>query len=203
MSRTIRILGLACALIAPAAFADYDAHVFAGASYISGDAETFATNGYTFGFGGIASQGGALGWRWDLAWDMHDAREGNINSFLVDDGDLVSTYVRFGPQWNFEGYESRFYMGVSVGYYWTYANVSQYATVPGYICDPFWGWCYLVSYPGEYILADRTENDWGYSATLGYEWDVIGGKWFIEAQYHQSRSGQGYEFMPLVVGLRW
>jgi hypothetical protein len=203
MTRTLRILGLACALAAPAALAEYNAHVFYGASQVEGDTSDHATDGYTFGFGGVSRGDGMLAWRWDFAFDHHDAREGNIASFIVDDGDLMSTYFRFGPQLDFETGSGRFYLGVSAGYYWTYANISMYATVPGYVCDPFWGWCWLVPVSGEFILADRSEDDLGYSATVGYEWDVIGGSWFIEAQYHLIEHGEGYEIMPVVIGLRF
>ena len=122
---------------------------------------------------------------------------------LVDDGDLTTTFLRAGPHFDFENFEGRFYVDLSIGFYWTYANVSMYATVPGYICDPFWGYCYIVSVPGEYILNDNHENDWGYSATMGYEFDVVGGKWFVEMQYHHADHGEGYEFLPLVIGMRW
>lgn len=203
MLSPIRTLLLACALLAPAAFAEYDAHIFGGASFITGDASDVATDGYDFGFGGISRDGGAMGWRWDLGFDFHDAREGALGSLIVDDGDLNTTYFRFGPQWDFDGYDSRFYVNLMAGYYWTYANTSMYATVPGYICDPFWGYCYLVSVPGEYILNQRKEDDWGYSATIGYERDVVGGTWFVEMQYHSAQYGTAYEFAPLVVGLRW
>jgi hypothetical protein len=203
MNASIRSLCLACALIAPAAFAEYEAHVFGGASFIQGDASDFASTGYTFGFGGIQQQSDRFGWRWDFAFDRHDANEGAFGSFLIDDGDLTSTYFRVGPQYGFDTYGGRFYANASLGYYWTYANVSMYATIPGYICDPFWGYCYIVSVPGEYILQDEHENDWGWSATLGYEWDVIGGSWFVEMQYHSVDHGAGYEFMPLVIGMRW
>lgn len=203
MNATLRRLGLVCAFVAPAAFADYDAHIFAGGSYVNGDAATEVTDGFTFGFGGISRGGGALGWRWDLAFDRHDAREGAIGSLLVDDGDLLTTYFRVGPQWDFEGGDGRFYANLALGYYWTYANISMYATVPGYICDPYWGWCWYAPVAGEFILADRSEDDWGYSATIGYEWDVIGGSWYLEAQYHVAQHGEGYEIMPVVIGLRW
>lgn len=203
MLASIRSLCLACALLAPAAFAEYEAHLWFGASYISGDADDQVTDGYDFGFGGISRDGDAMGWRWDLGFDRHDAREGAIGNLLVDDGDVTTTYFRFGPQWDFDGYDSRFYVNVMAGYYWSYANISMYATVPGVICDPFWGWCWTVAVPGEYILADQDEDDWGYSATMGYEFDVVGGQWFVELQYHSAQHGEGYEFVPLVVGLRW
>lgn len=202
MTRSTRILAVLAALLVPAAYADTDGHVYFGASFIHGDTTEVATDGYTFGFGGI-SRDGTLGWRWDLGFDIHDAREGNLGSLLVDDGDLTSTYFRFGPQWDFEGYESRFYIGLSAGYYWTYSNTTMYATVPGVICDPWWGWCYTVLVPGEIVLSHRNEQDWGYSATMGYEWDLIGSSLFIEAQYHVAAHGQGYEFMPVVLGFRF
>jgi hypothetical protein len=203
MLSPIRTLCLACALLAPTAFADYEAHIFGGASFLTGGASDVATDGYAFGFGGVSRDGGALGWRWDMGFDFHDAREGVFPGRIVDDGNINTTFLRFGPQWNFEGYGSNFYVNLSAGYYWTYAYVSQYATVPGYICDPYWGWCWYAPVAGEFILADRSEDAWGYSATMGMEFDVVGGKWFVELQYHLAQHGDGFEFAPLVVGLRW
>jgi hypothetical protein len=150
-----------------------------------------------------ASGDDGLQLRFRRHFDRHDAHEGALGSFLVDDGDITTVSLRYGPQWNFEGFEGRFYVNAALGYYWTYANTSMFATVPGYICDPFWGYCYTVAVPGEYILNDRSENDFGLSATLGYEWDVVGGSWFVELQYHLADHGEGYEFMPLVIGMRW
>ena len=202
MPTLIRSLVIIGALLAPAAAAEYEAHVYFGASYPVGEIEDYATTGYNFGIGGVAS-GGTLGLRWDIGFDFRDAQEGAFDSRIVDDGSINSTYFRIGPQLNFGGEDTSFYLNAMAGYYWTYAYISQYATVPGIICDPFWGWCWTVPVAGEYILADRNQEDWGLSATVGVEFETIGGSWFIEMQYHYAQQGEGYQFVPVVVGIRW
>ena len=202
MFNPIRTLCLACALLAPAALADYEAHIYGGGSFLNGDSADFATDGFDFGVGGVGGNG-TLGLRWDLGWDTHDAREGAFNSRYVDDGRISTTYFRVGPQLNLGGDDTSFYVNLMAGYYWTYAYISQYATVPGIICDPFWGWCWYAPVTGQIIIADQQQNDWGVSATVGMEFEMIGGSWFIEMQYHYAQQGEGYEFAPLVLGLRW
>lgn len=200
MSLDPRSFLLLAALAAPAALAEF--HVYGGGSFISGEASTIAADGWHLGFGGIADRGDPIAWRWDLGVDGHDMRPAAITNALADDGDVTTTLLRFGPQWDFEGYDSRFYLNAMVGYYWTRVSTSVDVLVPGIICDPYWGWCWNVLVPGVQILEERQANDWGYSATMGYEWGSDA-RWFIELQYHQARQGEGYAFAPLVIGVRW
>lgn len=194
-------LVLVFALAAPVAAADF--HVYGGGSFINGEYSELAADGWDVGFGGIAGRGDDIAWRWDVSVDSHDMRPSQVTNALADDGSVLTTSVRFGPQWEFEGYDSRFYVGAQVGYYWTQVSTSVDVLVPGIICDPFWGWCWNALVPGVQTLEERTANDWGYSATLGYEWELDEGSFFIEVQYHQARQGEGYAFTPLVIGLRF
>jgi hypothetical protein len=204
MTLNPKLLPLILVLLAPAASAA-DFHFYGGGSYISGEASEIAADGWDFGIGGISNRGGdGVAWRWDWGFDGHDMRPQAITNALADDGDVATTFLRFGPQWDFEGYGSRFYVNAMVGYYWSWVNTSVDVLVPGIICDPYWGWCWNALVPGVQILEERTANDWGYSATMGYEWDMgEDASWFIEVQFHQARQGEGYAFAPLVIGIRF
>lgn len=197
------VLLIASAALAPGAAAS-DFHLYAGGSFISGEAAQAAADGWNLGFGGVSSRDRDLALRWDFAIDEHDMRPSTITNVLADDGDITTAFLRLGPEWSFGGgYDERFYINAMVGYYWTTASISMEVLVPGIYCDPFWGWCWTTLVPGEQILDQRHANDWGYSASIGYEWGGPEAAWFIELQYHQARQGESYAFAPLVVGIRW
>lgn len=203
MTRPLRSLALTLLLaVAPQAEAA-DFHIFTGGSFISGDAAEAAADGWSLGFGGITNRDEDIAWRWDVGFDSHDMRKPTDTNVLADDGDLFTTYLRVGPQFEFEGYDTRFYINAMVGYYWTSASVSREISVPGYYCDPFWGWCWYTTVPGEQILDRRSAQDWGYSATIGYEWDSDDVSFFLEVQYHLAAQETRYSFSPVVIGVRW
>ena len=202
MSRALALAVLLASALAPQAdAADY--HFFFGGSLINGETAVTAADGWSMGFGGISDRDSDIAWRWDLGFDSHDMRKPTDTNVLADDGDLFTTYFRIGPQFEFEGDDSRFYLNAMIGYYWTSASVSRDIAVAGYYCDPYWGWCWYTTLPGEEILDQRSEQDWGYSATMGYEWSSGDTSWFIEVQYHLAQQDAGYTFSPVVIGLRW
>ncbi len=202
MNRAFALAVLLAGAIAPQASAA-EHHFFFGGSLISGETAVTAADGWSMGFGGISGRDQDIAWRWDVGLDSHDMRKPTDTNVLADDGDLFTTYARFGPQFEFEGYDSRFYLNAMIGYYWTNASVSREISVPGYYCDPFWGWCWTTTIPGEEILDERSTQDWGYSATIGYEWGGDDATWFVEVQYHLAEKDAGYTFSPVVFGVRW
>jgi hypothetical protein len=105
---------------------------------------------------------------------------------------------RFGQPQHFGGY-----VGLGVGGYRRYAALTNEVLVPGYICDPYWGYCYNAVTTGHQIIADDTLTKFGVNAAVGLNFPVGSGEMYVEARYHYIDTAKSTEFLPIVLGYRF
>ena len=200
-------------VLAPAASAQSDKpvqlHVFGGWSPIAGDASTYIDDGWDIAFGGVwhPNPQRPLGLRFDLAYDWWNVPTGNLpaGDFTVDNGDANNWSLRAGLQFDSHNQgRAHFSGGIGLGGYSVHGRLTNSVVVPGYICDPWWGWCYPGLVEGDSVVASKTTTKLGYYATVGAAFDTSGaGQVFVEAQYHYVTLSHTLEYWPIVVGYRW
>jgi hypothetical protein len=151
-----------------------------------------------------------FGLRADLGYDRWYASDTAIRNFagtgsaLVDGGYAsmwtltVDAMWRFGQPHHFGGY-----VGLGVGGYRRYAALTNEVLVPGYICDPYWGYCYNAVTTGHQIIADDTLTKFGANAAVGLNFPVGSGEMYLEARYHYIDTTKSTEFLPIVLGYRF
>jgi len=151
-----------------------------------------------------------FGVRVDLGYDRWDATQSAINNFagsgnaIVDGGyaDMISLTAdalwQFGHPEHVGGY-----VGLGVGGYRRYAALTNEVLVPGYICDPYWGYCYTAVTTGHQVVADDALTKFGLNASVGVSFPVGHGEMYVEARYHYIDTEDATEFLPIVLGYRF
>jgi opacity protein-like surface antigen len=98
----------------------------------------------------------------------------------------------------------RGYALLGVGAYHRYVELSQTAYGLGYVCDPWWGWCYPSTVEGTVIRASRANTKIGFNAGIGVEFLLENdSSWFIEARYHWIDGGHPTEYIPIQIGFKF
>ena len=86
------------------------------------------------------------------------------------------------------------------GAYYTRISLTQYGY--GYVCDPWWGFCYFAS--GDFVVAEHDVTKFGWNAGAGVGFRLANGSTlFVEARYNQIQMPQKFEYVPVLVGLRF
>jgi len=184
-----------------------------GFSGIVGKTGDAVDNGWTIGFGAVwaPSPSSPVSLRFGLAYDWWDVHTGDLDldsvpgpETRIDDGDLNQWSLKAGVMWESKGDRARMTVGAGIGGYREYAKVSQYAYVPGYICDPwYWWYCYPGLVQGEINLADKSLTKFGYYASIGVTFPLQSSEIFVEAQYHWVNIESYFKTYPIVIGWRW
>jgi opacity protein-like surface antigen len=90
------------------------------------------------------------------------------------------------------------------GAYHRYVELTQTALGSGYICDPWWGYCYPGVVVGDAIVASTSNTKFGFNVGAGVEVPLPGGSaWFIEARYHWIDGSKQTEFLPIQIGFKF
>jgi len=151
-----------------------------------------------------------FGLRGDLGFSLWNASQSAIDNFAgsgdaIVDGGYASMFTftvdalwRFGQPDHFGGY-----VGLGVGGYRRYAALTNEVLVPGYICDPYWGYCYNAVTTGTQIVADDVLTKFGLNASVGILFPVGSGEMYFEARYHYIDTSKATEFIPIVIGYRF
>ena len=72
----------------------------------------------------------------------------------------------------------------------------------GYVCNPWWGWCYTGT--GNTVVASNSTTRFGWNGGVGMAFRLQGPTLFIEARYTRiETSPQPLEFVPVTIGLRF
>jgi opacity protein-like surface antigen len=185
----------------------------AGYAATVGTTSDYLQGGWTLG-GGMDVKfqpGSPFSLQFDLAYADFQATHNLINlaqgssEFRIDDGR--------GEVWSLTGagkFTSEFSPGVhgygllGIGAYHKYVELTQTALGGGYICDPWWGYCYPALVEGDVIIANKSQTKFGWNVGLGLEFPLrYGGAWFLEARYHWIDGEKQSEFVPIQIGYRF
>ena len=210
------VLTLAVAFGVPAMADDggpIQGYIAGGYSQVLGDAGDYLNGGWNLSGGMIWSPSPEkpFGLRFDLGFNTWDATTsaiqsipGNTGNALIDGGyanmwSLTGDALwRFGKPDHIGGY-----IGLGIGGYRRYAALTNDVLVPGYICDPYWGYCYTAAVEGTNTVAHDTLTKFGYNASLGMTFPVGNGEMYIEARYHYIPNTQIDAYVPVLIGYRF
>jgi opacity protein-like surface antigen len=87
-----------------------------------------------------------------------------------------------------------------VGVYYTRFSLTEYGY--GYVCNPWWNYCYFAS--GNAVVARHDDTKFGWNAGAGVSFDLHNGmSLFVEARYNAVQLPQTLEFVPINIGVRF
>jgi opacity protein-like surface antigen len=93
---------------------------------------------------------------------------------------------------------------LGIGAYNRYVAMTQTALGYGYVCDPWWGFCYPALVAGDLIVADTSQTKFGWNVGVGLEFPIrYSGAWFVEARYHRIEGTNATEYVPIQIGYRF
>jgi opacity protein-like surface antigen len=87
------------------------------------------------------------------------------------------------------------------GVYYNRFSLTEYGY--GYVCNPWWGYCYIAS--GDVIVAHNDVTKFGWNAGAGVAFGLgNGSQLFVEGRYTEvETSPDRFKFVPITVGLRF
>ena len=212
----VAVLVLIVAAVIPASAAEGDpiqGYIAGGYSQPLGDAEDYVNGGWNLSGGMIwnFSQSKPFAVRFDLGFNTWDAKNsviqnipGNVGQAFVDGGYAnmwtltADALWKFGKPGGVGGY-----LGVGMGGYRRYAALTNEVIVPGYYCDPWWGYCYTGAVGATQTVAHNTLTKFGFNSALGVTFPVGNGALYLEAQLHYVDTPQATEFIPVLIGYRF
>jgi hypothetical protein len=214
MKRTSLAVAAALSLtiaVSPAAAQGVQGYI-AGA-YVSpmGTANDYFTGGFNFSGGAIFHPvpSRPFGIRLDFGYNEMGVASGVLSraqqlGFQVDNGRMSVGSITVDALWHF-GHPGHFggFVGLGVGGYRRYVELTNTVVIPGYICDPWWGWCYPGLVPGDVVTANDTVTKFGYNASVGMTFPVGAGEMYLEARYHYMITDPATEFLPFLIGYRF
>ncbi len=183
-------------------------YVMAGYNQPVGDTNQILQGGWTVG-GGVAFRqaGSPFALRLELSYADNNAthvllNQGSQDTGLQITGGWADTWsltangefrVPFGP--GVYGY-----LIGGVGGYYTRISLTSFGY--GYVCDPWWGFCYFAS--GDQVVAQHDVTKFGWNAGAGVSFALRSGmNLFVEARYNQIQMPQKFEYVPITVGVRF
>ena len=187
-------------------------YIAGGFSGTEGTTADYVNDGWNFSGGVLIhpAQDKPFAFRADLGYNRWDATKelldlGGTDTVRIDDGWASMSTITGDILWEFGGKDhAGGYVGVGIGGYRRYVQLTEEVLVPGYICDPWWGICYPAAAVGDLIVADDKLTKIGYNAILGINFPTkSGGAFQLEIQYHRMDSEEPTEFLPILIGYRW
>jgi hypothetical protein len=211
-------LGVVLAVTAPAAYAQYATssserpiqwYVTGGLNVPASDTSKLLTTGWTFGFGVIFTQPGAP---LDLRLDMSYGSNNVTSHALYQAAGTTGTNIDGGwaDFWSFSlgaDFKHHFsdtnygYITGGIGAYYTSISLTEIGY--GYICNPWWYYCYIGT--GQAVVASHASTKFGWDLGLGFGWSIgNGSSLFLEARYTWiDTSNEKLKYIPVVVGVRF
>lgn len=204
----------ALVLVAPAQAQDkkeVQGYIAGGYSMPQSTASDYTNSGWNISGGAIfrPNPSAPFGVRVDFGYSYMGANQNAINtansggSLRVDDGYMSLWNLTAEGMWEFGGDRVGGWIGVGFGGYRRYLELNQTVVVPGYICDPWWGYCYPAAVAGSAVVANDTLTKFGYSASAGVNFAVGPGQLYVEARYHWMDSEKTTEYFPILLGYRF
>jgi hypothetical protein len=208
---------IALTIFAPASYAQYyynpDTatvrwHIMGGLNQPVGDTEKILQTGWNFGGGVTFHQPDSpVAFRIDL-----DYAYNNATKYLQSQGSAASGLQITGgwaDLWTLTGnIELRFPFSPAVygyaiaggGAYYTRVSLTEYGY--GYVCNPWWYYCYVGT--GAFVVDAHETTKFGWNAGLGVGMRLRGGsQLFVEARFNQIQFQQNFEYVPILVGWRF
>jgi len=183
-------------------------YIMGGANPPLGNTSDILQTGYTLGFAVTWREPGhPLGVRFDLDYASNNATRAlqNIGSAAtglnITGGwaDIWSASVNLEAQHLLSSTTYAYLIG-GVGAYYTEVQLTEYGY--GYVCNPWWGYCYYGN--GNAVVASNSTTRFGWNGGVGMAFRLQGSTLFIEARYTRiETSPQPLEFVPITIGLRF
>jgi opacity protein-like surface antigen len=183
-------------------------YAMGGFSQPIGYTNSILQGGYDVGFGlALRQPDSPLALRLEINYANNNATHA-----LIDQGSEDTNLQITGgwaETWSFTANgEYRVHMGPGVygyvvggiGAYYTQISLTQYGY--GYVCDPWWGFCYFAS--GNVIVAQHDDTKFGFNAGLGIAFRLRGTpQMFVEARYTEIETPQKFQYIPITFGVRF
>ena len=183
-------------------------YLFGGANPPLGNTSDILQSGWDFGFAlAWREPGHPLGVRLDLNYASNNATrallsEGSAATGLNITGgwaDIWSASLNLEAQHLFSPTTYGYLIG-GIGAYYTQVQLTEYGY--GYVCNPWWGYCYYGT--GNSVVASNSTTRFGWNGGVGMAFRLQGPTLFIEARYTRiETSPQPLEFIPVTIGLRF
>lgn len=184
-------------------------HVMGGVSQPVGGTNDLLLTGWNVGFGVTVRQPGeALGLRLDFDYGSNNATRNLINQGGASTGlqitggwaDSWSGTANLEAQHLFSNAMYGYLIG-GIGFYYNSVQLTEYGY--GYVCNPWWGYCYIGS--GNVVVATNSSTRFGWNAGGGLAFRLRSGPTLlVEARYTQVQtSPQILKMIPILVGVRF
>ena len=184
-------------------------HIMGGVNEPVSNTSDLLHTGWNVGFGVTFRQPGEpFGIRLDFNYASNDASNALINQggaatgLQINGGwaDTWSGSVNLEAQHLFSNAVYGYLIG-GIGFSYTSIQLTEYGY--GYVCNPWWGYCYAGSGNSVVAANDSTRFTWNAGGGLAFRLRA-GPTLFVEARYTQVQtSPQSMEFVPILVGLRF
>ena len=183
-------------------------YLMGGANVPLSNTSDILQSGYNFGFAVTWREPGhPVGVRFDLNYTSNNAtrelqNQGSAATGLNITGGWADTWsasVNLEAQHLFSR-TTYGYVIAGVGAYYTQVQLTEYGY--GYVCNPWWGYCYYGN--GNAVVASTSTTRFGWNGGVGMAFRLQGPTLFIEARYTRiETSPQPLEFVPITIGLRF
>jgi opacity protein-like surface antigen len=183
-------------------------YVMGGFNEPTGQTSNILQGGWDVGFGVAFRQPGSpLALRLELNYSQNNATNALINqgsqqsALQINHGwaDLFSFTANAELRFPFAHGSYGYLIAGGGGYY---TRISLTTNGYGYVCDPWWGFCYAAS--GDVVVSQNDVTKFGWNAGAGMSFALRSGTTlFIEARYNQIQLPQKFEYVPITIGLRF
>jgi len=182
--------------------------IFGGVSEPLGNTNTLVQTGWNLGFGVTFTQANSpLALRLDFNYAYMSASQQLLTASSQGSGLQVTG--GWSEVWTgtING-EYRIPLGSGVfgyliaggGLYYNSLSLTEYGY--GYVCNPWWYYCYTAV--GNYVVDRHSTTKLGWNAGAGVAFRLQGGsQLFVEARFNQMQLGQPFEYLPINVGIRF
>ena len=207
------VLALSATTLTPALAADGPVSwlINGGFTPTMGTTSDYLKDGWTLGTGVVIhpDSSSPFGAQFDLSYSDFNATNnliqlGQSQSFRTDGGRGDVWSLTAAGKWTMPSDGIRGYALAGIGAYHRYVELTQTALGSGYICDPWWGYCYPGVVVGDAIVASRSNTKFGWNFGLGVEFPLHNySSWFVEARYHWIDGTKPTEFIPIQIGFKF
>jgi opacity protein-like surface antigen len=189
--------------------------IFGGFNDPVGQTGNILNTGWNFGFGvTFREPGKPLGIRLDFDYAGHNASASFVNTVNKSACTPLNTGLcingGYANIWSASAnleFQHLFtntmygYAIAGIGAYYTDFSLTEYGY--GYVCNPWWYYCYIGT--GNVIVASRSGTHFGWNAGAGVSFRLEGGSsLFLEARYTWvDTPQQSFEYIPVVIGLKF
>jgi opacity protein-like surface antigen len=183
-------------------------YVMGGFNEPAGQTSDILQGGWDVGFGVAFRQAGSpLALRLEMNYAQNNATNQLINQGTAQSGlqinsgwaDLVSVTANAELRFPFAQGSYAYIIAGGGGYY---TQISLTTQGYGYVCDPWFGYCYLAS--GDVVVSQNDVTKFGWNAGAGMSFALRSGMTlFFEARYNEIQTTQKFEYVPITVGLKF